>query len=462
MQAWHKVEAFLQKRFSRAHRDTPIPNDAPLQKTHSAEPKNQTRVLKMGTASVAFGLQWQPHHGANFEQQIKHLRQQGYKGYALSSPADVLGVSDISLSRKTISGALALADRHSKGGCELFVFHADAAHALVALNNGLPIPGFDIIGLKSEIKSAIQLFRDIKKEESIRIVGNVNWLEGMEPLSPNQAFTDCPTHVCLQPMDRWKTVSLQVGLIGFVVLLGVGAYSLYQTQLSAPVANAMPEDPNLNYERDLSQALLRTAPTGSAMMQEWTATIQSLPVTLGGWTLKTVKCRADACKSEWKRHHGSFADFSHAAQMALGVSGYETSGHDLEDPEVSVMHAIHPVKPERLQRPTLPHVDQAQRSLGTMLQDLLLLGARKAVLSEFKLFGSSTAVPVKNLRAPVLVAEFKLEADLWLLDEIELPHYVVPEGMELQVLLDGSSGKKEAHYGSFILSGAVYANAVPH
>jgi hypothetical protein len=459
MRAWHKVAAFWGKKRSSASTEIPLPSDAPKDKARSAEPQNQTRVLKMGTTHVAFGLQWQPHHGANFEPQIRHLRQQGYKGYAVSSPADVLGLSDISVPRKTISGALALADRHAKGGCELFVFHTDAAHTLVALNNGLPVPGFDIIGLKSEIKSAIQLFQDIRKDESIRMVGNVTWLEGIEPLSPNQAFTHCPRHVCIQPMVRWQTLLRQIGLIGLIVVLAAGGYSLYEAQQSTTMATATPEDPNVAYERDVGQALLRTAPTGSVMLQQWTATLEILPVTLGGWTLKSVKCRADACKSEWKRHHGSFTDFSHALAKELDMTAFETTGKDLQDPVVTVMHLIPAIKAERLHRPTLPLVEQAQRSMGTLLQDLLLLGAQKAVLSEFKLFGSRTAPPLKDLRAPVMVSEFKLEADLWMLDEIALPHHVIPEGMELQVSFEGAAGKKEAHYGSFILSGAVYANA---
>lgn len=462
MQVWPKIDAFLRKRRSSPDRDAPLPREGPLPQSRLVVSKNQTQVLKMGQAHVAFGLQWQPHHGANVKPQISHLQQQGYKGYAVSSPADLLGVSDITVPRKTISGALALADRHAQGGSELFVFHADGKHTLVALNNGLPVPGFDMVGLQSEIQSAIQLFRDIRKEQAIRIVGNVRWLEGIEPLSPEQAFANGPAHVCIQPMDRWRTRLLQVGVLGCFVLLCAGAYTLYQEQFAAPVAQDMPEDPNLVYERELTQALMRTAPSGSAMLQQWSSTIQNLPVTLGGWTLKSVKCRADACQSEWKRHHGSFTDFSQAAQMALGSAAFETSGKELDNPVVSVMHAVSPTRSERLQRSTLPPVDQAQRTLGALLQDLMLLGARHAVLNEFKLFGSSTAIPVKSLRAPVLVAEFKLEADLWMLDEIALPQHVIPAGVELQVLIDGSSTQKEAHYGSFILSGAVYANAAPH
>lgn len=461
MLLWNKVQAFWGKRLSRAQRESPTQSEAPSQKPHLAASKSQTRVLKIGTAHVAFGLQWQPYHGANFEQQINHLKSQGCKGYAVSSPADVVGVSDIRLPRKTVSGALALADRFSKGGCELFVFDTDSAHILVALNNGLPVPGFDVIGLQSEIQSAIQLFLDIRKEESIRFVGNVNWLEGIETLSAIKAFTDCPGHVCIQPMERWQTQLRRIGLIGLPVLVCLGAYSLYLFDQEASRAQQAPEDPNLAYERDVNQALLRTAPTGSALLQQWNATLEALPVTLGGWTLKSVKCRADACKSEWKRHHGSFTDFSHAAQLELGVSAVEASGKELEAAVLSVMHPIQALDSGRLQRQALPHVELAQKSQGALLQDLLLLGARQAVLTDFKLFGSNTAVPVGHLRAPVLKADFKLEADLWMLDAIELPPYVIPEGMELQISIDGSSGKKEAHYGSFALSGAVFANAKP-
>jgi len=461
MLLWNKVQALWGKRLSRAHRGFPTQSEALSQKPRLVASKTQTRVLKIGTAHVAFGLQWQPHHGANIAQQINHLKSQGYKGYAVSSPADVVGVSDISLPRKTISGALALADRFSKGGCELFVFDTDSAHTLVALNNGLPVPGFDVIGLKSEIQSAIQLFREIRKDDAIRLVGNVNWLDGIETLSPIKAFTDCPGYVCIQPMERWQTQLRRIVLIGLPVLICWGAYSLYQFDQEASKAQQAPEDPNLAYERDLNQALLRTAPTGSALLQHWNDTLEALPVTLGGWTLKSVKCRADACKSEWKRHHGSFTDFSQAAQLVLGVSAVEASGKELEAAVVSVMHPIQALNSGRFQRQALPHVDLAQRSLGALLQDLLLLGARQAVLTDFKLFGTNTPVPVGDLRAPVLKADFKLEADLWMLESIELPPNVIPEGMELQISIDGSSGKKEAHYGSFVLSGTVFANAKP-
>lgn len=434
---------------------------SPESGTGAAETRTQTRILKVGAHRVAFGLNWQPHAGLEWPKQLAHLKTQGFKAFAASVPPDLVGVADVPVRGKTAAASLVLADRYSKGGSELFVFRIDATCVLLALSDGQPVPGFDVAGLKNQIASTAELFIQIKSGQPIRIAGNVDWLAGMEPLSPDQAFSNVKSHVRLHNLQDWRAllprglaVLALLGLVG-----GVGTMAYQAEQERQALAEQVPADPNLDYEQTLAQALLRVSPAGSGALHQWANTVRDLPVSLAGWTLVKVQCRPDACKATWKRQYGNYADFSHAAEADLGASVVMAPGKDLADAEVSTLHPIVLLQAERLQKQRLPGSKEAQQVWGGTLQDLLLLGSSKAMLGDFKLFGANSGSSEAGLRAPVFKADFRLETGLWLLDEIELPPYAVPESLEIQFSLDGSLGTQEVQRGSFILSGAVFAHA---
>lgn len=461
MSIWHSLRDRLRGRLGRL-RATPTPRRAQSNPAAmgSADSRSPTRVLKVGSHRIAFGLTWQPHAGLEFPKQLAHLKSQGFKAYALSVPTDLVGVADVPIRGKTAAAALVLADRHSKGGSELFVFRMDSTCVLLALSDGLPVPGFDLVGLKSAIASAAELFQHIKSGQPVRIAGNVDWIADIERLTPEQAFSDFDNHVRLHRMQDWRALLKgALAVLAPLCLVGTVSYLWYESeQERLALASQVPTDPNLDYEQALGQALLRVAPTGSGVLQQWTATVKALPFSLAGWTLKSVKCLPDACKAEWQRQYGNYADFSRAVEAHLRTSVVMTPTKDLGDAGVSTLHPIELLQIQRLRKDRLPTSQEAQQIWGGTLQDLLLLGANKAMLGDFKLFGANAPSPA-GLRSPVFRADFRLETGLWLLDEIELPAYVAPESLEIHISFDGSLGTREVKHGSFILSGAVFANA---
>jgi hypothetical protein len=96
---------------------------------------------------------------------LRQLRKEGLKWYATLGPQDFVGTcSHISQAQQPLhSAALHLADQWSQGGLELFAFGMPEQRvAVVALNNGRPVPGFDFIGTMTEAQALIEEFEAIE------------------------------------------------------------------------------------------------------------------------------------------------------------------------------------------------------------------------------------------------------------------------------------------------------------
>ena len=406
-----------------------------------------------------FGMRWQPLSAeANLAQELGKQKAQGAKAYAVNFASDLLGLSDSAASKDTFSAALALAE-HSKGGSELFLFQFKQNYALIALNQGLPVPGFDLWGSKQAIADAAKLFTDIQGAQRVRHVGNMEGWPDIQPLSPDTAFADPVDHARI---TTFQTLRQFLPLLLVAILLGLvyAAYAWYEAEQEAQRrAREVPEDPNVVYERSLNSAWQGLAPSGMGAVQAWSHAIDKQPLQLAGWSLTQIKCRAEKCQLAWQRNYGNYLDFSQAAQSHLGVPSEVDPSKALAEGWVTTDHPTDLTSVTRLERQNLPSVSEARKVLGAQLQDLLLVGATQVVLTEPALFGKQGGnANAAGLRRPVLRGEFKIEGSLWMLKELALPTFVVPEGIELNVLPAKGAEKVERAPTKFVLTGGYFAN----
>jgi len=435
------------------------PNQAPLQANLSP-----THTQRIGRHRWMFGLRWQPlSPEAKLAQELSKHKAQGAKAYALTYTSDLLGLSDTAAPKGTCAAALTLAEQHSNGGSELFLFQFGQDHALIALNQSLPVPGFDLWGSKSAITAAAKLFSDIHGEQHVRQVGNVEGWAGIQHLSPETAFAEPVEHA---EVKTFQSLSQLLPLVLVALLLGLGfaGYTWYETQQEQlRRAMAVPEDPNMVYERNLRSAMQGLAPAGMGAVHAWSKVLGKQPLRLAGWSLTQIKCRLEVCQMTWRREYGNYLDFSNAAQSQLGSMVTIEKSKELNDSTVSTTHPIGLTEVARMDRQSLPLATEARKLLGAQLQDLLLLGAGQAVMTDPSLFGGQgVGASLAGLRKPVLKGEFKIEGALWMLNELALPAFAVPEGIELNFLPSNSADPQQIVSTKFVLTGGYFSNASKH
>lgn len=447
--------ARMQQALHRLGKALPSRQSAQAQPIHKP---SASHTEKIAGQRLMFGMRWQPLSAdANLAQELSKHKAQGAKAYVVSVASDLLGLSDAAPPKGTFSAALALAEQHSQGGSELFLFQFKQDHALIALNQGLPVPGFDLWGSQQAITDAAKLFTDIHGAQRVRSMGNVQGWPGIEPLSPDTAFADPAEYAqvsAFQSLRQWLPVVLLAVLLG----LAYAAYAWYEAEQEAErLARSAPEDPNVVYERKLRAALQALAPSGMGAVQAWSDALSRQPLQLAGWTLSQAKCRAEVCQLTWQRVYGNYLDFFNAAQTQLGVKAEVETSKGLKDAGVTTAHPTDLSSVTRLERQNLPMTTEARKTLGAQLQDLLLVGASQVVVTDPTLFGEPGG-GLAGLRKPVLRGEFRIEGPLWMLKELALPAFAVPEGIELNFLPNKGAELTQRVPTKFVLTGGYFAN----
>jgi hypothetical protein len=420
-----------------------------------------TQLHRIGRQRWLFGLRWQPLSAdADLAQELSKHKAQGARAYALTYDSELLGLSDTATPKGTCAAALTLAEHHSNGGSELFLFQFEQDHALIALNQSLPVPGFDLWGSKSAIKAAAKLYTDIHGEQHVRQVGNVQGWSGIQHLSPETAFAEPVEHAEVKSFQSLREL-LPLVLVALLLGLGFVGYTWYETvQEEQRRAMAVPEDPNIVYERTLRSAMQGLAPAGMGAIHAWSMAVGKQPLRLAGWSLTQVKCRLEVCQMTWRRDYGNYLDFSNAAQTQLGATASIEKSKELNDSTVSTTHPIGLSDVTRIDRQSLPHANEARKLLGAQLQDMLLLGASQAVMTDPSLFGGQgSGANLAGLRKPVLKGEFKIEGQLWMLNDLALPTFAVPEGIEVNFLPSNSADPQQIVSTKFVLTGGYFANS---
>ena len=420
-----------------------------------------TRILKIQGLKLMFGMRWQPiHDDADLKSLLKKFKADGSGAYVANDTAELLGVSDIAPQGPTYSAALVLSASHSKNVNELFIFQVQNDYVLIALNKGLPVPGFDLVGSKQDIHNAAQLYSNIHGEQHIRFIGNVNWMAAIEPLDPQLAFGDTTEDSQVKSLRQTGLLIPLVLVLGLAGM-GFGGYSWYQTQQESQrlARTTVAEDPNIAYEEQLQTALQSLGTTGSGLVDVWNALLETQPSRLAGWDLSVVKCRSDLCEVHWARDFGSNTDFYEAAQSQLGIEPVIEFGKNLQDTKMITSYPIQAVGNAPLDRQQLLSTAEAKKVLGAQLQDLLLLGATNVAITEPSLFGGNRGGgQVAGLQSPVMRGEFMIEGPLWMLSGLAFPSFTVPAGMELTLTPSESGANSGLVKTKFILTGGYFSN----
>ncbi len=386
-----------------------------------------------------FGIDWEfSAFSGSKNSELQRQRKAGNLYYACTAFEDSIGyISQLPpVKGRKYAAAIHLSDRHSQGGVEVFCFSIkEGLYSFIALNDSQPVPGHDYIGNKQNVLQLAEDFASLQEQQAIRYIGNSGLFDMEEPLSLDKAFSKPESQA------RVKTIHNQslISAVALVALLIYGAYYgidyyLTQQQIEENAAReALLNNPNTVYEKQIVPALQNTGPTGHVQISVWLKTIGKLPLKVAGWHLTNVKCTAQECVAQWQREYGNFTELFSAVPVAFTNT---TENMDPGKPGVSSATTTHTLVPiadkKTINRETLPKSNQVLRIFSSQLQDISLIENMGLSMEKPKLFPDIAQGSLETLNHPVLRGAWSISHELWSLDSLNLYPFVVPETLELQ------------------------------
>ena len=421
--------------------------------------KRLGQVLTEHDIALVFGIHWTPvTSDVRLGKLLETARQDGYVNYVSHSYQDTVGFIGALPQgvKKAYSAAIILSLQFSEGGTELFVFQQDELFGLVGLIEYSPMPGFDAMGTEQEIKALAEEFKLLNASQLLRFYGNVAWFPDHEllelaKLSQKAATTKSAVQLIPNVKRLMALISMSLLLLGGLY----AGYAYYQDLLLEQEASmqAALNDPNRLYEAAIAIAIKSTGTPGVARMNQWRAFFDKLPLSVDGWVAKTVTCAGMKCEVQWVRVSGDLNNFEAALPEALhGKTSFKLE-KGLLNTELQTTHDLaHFPKVEGIEksinRDELTSVINAQNQWGSALQNFSLLPKSTVAMTPAALFGIATA-GIDVLNKPVVKGTWSLEHDLWSMPDLEIPDFVVPETLSVQIDLKTNIRYK--------LEGAYYA-----
>lgn len=445
-----------------------IPVDAPAEAAASTAPALHT--LRVDRVHYVFGLDWRMlPQTRRLSRALSLAREEGLAWYAVTEMEDVVGYlrSPKWLRGPHYSASLQMAARHSQGGLELFAFvFADGRHAVLALQDSRPLPGFDYLGQAEVARSMVEDFLAIQRGQPIRLIGNTSFLEGQETVSPEDLFTEPAKQTRLRSLRSWRTVRKALLLALLSLGLAAGAYYWLDQQRKETQAllQNSPVHQQKIYRESLGQAWSQRPPPADVLLQAWRDTVSAIPLHWRGWKLARIECRNDHCLAYWQRQHGSYSSFM--ANLPAHAQGVDeaASNPDLTVGAIATRHALPNLEPTEPDRPAdLPGQLIVQRGLVDLLHDLQLLGKSFFRVDPPSLFGGQQNPEL--LSEAVVHGRWTLRHSLWIWPELVFPRYTRVDSLSMHFQPPApESGQKESSWQElesaspfFEMSGHYYA-----
>jgi hypothetical protein len=419
--------------------------------------RQYAQALVSENVTLVFDVRWAPVTSeTRMSSLLEGARQEGFVYYVTNSYQETVGLAGRLPDglKKPHSAALILSQQFAQGGTELFIFQKGAQFGLVGLVDYSPIPGFDAIGTQDEIQLLAQEFTALNSSQLMRYYGNVDWYPEVESIDlAKLAHKAAVSSSGLKPLPNLKLRAALV--VAAIAVLGIiyAGYDYYQELLAEQSAaeQAVLQDPNRLYEQSIEIALKTTGAPGVARLEQWREFFSKMPLTVSGWSAKTVTCIPTRCDVAWTRTSGNFKDFDLALpEDTYGLKNFKLD-KGLVSTEISTSHELSKFpKPEgmdqSIERSLLSIEDEAKKLWGSQLQDISLLAGTTVTMDAMTLFGTSTA-SADTLNKPIMKGAWSIDHDMWSFTDLNIPNFVVPEMLTIKVdLKNGLRYKLEGSY----------------
>ena len=363
---------------------------------------------------------------------LSKLRREGLEWYASSGLQDFVGICSNILESKNpmYSAALHLADQWSSGGIEPFVFGMPQQRvAVVALNAGRPVPGFDFIGTIGEAQSLIEEFEAMYQGTSVRRVGDLGLLADEEQLSAQTVFDQPRAETKLKQIPSLKALLITVGflVLGLAVLGGFYYLQIQEREdmlknLPKPSAPT-PPDPNSAYLASANQLVQGLAAVGQQQHTAWIQLAKALPLEHRGWVMTQLECKGETCNADWRRQFGSVDDFYTQLPPHTKQTQHLPTSNDALTQNLQTQHPAQPkVMGKGYEKATdLTSQSQGFRQLSSWLQDLSLIGASGVSIEKAQMW--STPAEGAVIQQPLFKGTWNAEIPLGIAPDLVVPPF---------------------------------------
>ncbi|KAF1037779.1 MAG: hypothetical protein GAK35_03891 [Herbaspirillum frisingense] len=449
------------------------PNPRPGKPSGKAGPAvDHTRIFQKDKLGIVAGLRWVPLTKGEKGKLFNEARAQGDHSYCITPDGTQIGFfssypGDHGKGRGALASlALLLGKNYSLGGKEIFAFHVDAERCcLVALRDGQPVPGFDVIGSVEMVAERLNTFLQLADVGSVRRLGAVDLLGNVEEIDWGLVLDEVNAKVRLKKIPDIRKIFavMAVAAVLFVAVSGAIAYKLAQERKIAEELARIANDPNIVYETKIDGDLAAVTGIGQASLQRMIGGLKQIPLQIKGWRLSKVECNPSLCNASWSRIYGNFAEFGKALPpSAMGQPQYDVfkpedlasatlvTQHRLED--AGTGNAASAAPPPKLARSALPLRNAVSSKFFSTLQDLSMVDIQIKV-EPAQLFAGQG--DVSQLVRPVVDAVWTIEGPLWTLDDIVLEDYVALDTLTVDLDADKTAASMEKI--RYKLSGKYYA-----
>ncbi len=441
--------------------------------------------LKHEDLLIAFEISWQLlRDGQTRKLQAKALAD-GYTHQVIGLESDLVGFMDLSRmprdKRPIYSAALLLAETSSLGGDEIFVFSLDGSrHAMVALKNSMPVPGFDRVGSAADISNSVRDYLSLPHKNEIRRCGDAEMLAGAEFFDFTVALNALdPSQPRLKSIPDFRKIVFRGALgAGAALLLVVSWMGWTYFEAKAEAERLQREgDPNVVYEQSFMNSTASMTALGNIGLRNMIDTLIRIPLEVKGWRFTSIACQPAECIVTWTRQSGSYADFDSNLPSDVKVRPeYGFLGPDAKGAQLKTRHPVTsggsagssasaasiaaaasgfvqgPSREHGLKRDRLPLINQVQFDFVSRLQDYSLIDAKVQVAVPAPFPAGVTEIgPIFK---PVVSGTWSTELPLWAIDSITVPDYVLVDALSLDLPLKDMSDKNRL---LFKISGKYYA-----
>ena len=388
---------------------------------------DSAKSILIGRHHYVFVLDWRLYNrSSDLTKTMRTVQRLGYSHY-MTAAMDIAGFAygvDRRIKQKPHSAAMHLAETSSRGGVEMFVFRiTETLYSLTVLSESKPVPHFDQVGSLAEVMALIEEYKALQSGQSIRYVGNVEEVAGLEKMALSDAFGLPEPEAALKGLPNYQLrIQLALIMVPVVLIASAGGYWWFsEKQKSDRLRLTQMQDPNLVYERQIDSALQQLGPEGNQALVLWREVFGKLPVARSGWRLEKVVCQSDTCTVSWRRESGSVHDFKSNPPAGMVSMSQSQTGDNPADAVIETTFAVAlPSGAEQARkRSELPSSQQAELVLTSQLQDIALLTDAQVRLKPPELF-PSTGAKTDQLMRPVVRGEWSITHELWSLGDLRL------------------------------------------
>ena len=279
-----------------------------------------------GNKNLAFGLVWRGLSGFEGEdKEIALLAKEvnASRQVVVHGKSVMCGFHSGPMQRGTQVYAAAVLFQESVKAVDALLLQAvdGAPYVLIAIRDGVPVPGMDLVGSKGSLVEKARDYIQNAGERGIIVYGDsADVFPDTHPFDIESA----------QPPEKTKSglvkpkKSIGIASLSAIAVAIVVAYMLYdnyETGLESK-RNQKQVDPAVAYAQSLERALSQVGLPALSTARVFHSVVGQMPSTREGWTLKKIDC-AKVCIVTWGRNGGTNRTF---IQSGADLSKVEFSG----------------------------------------------------------------------------------------------------------------------------------------